>query len=239
MNKIKMIQLLAAVAVLAGLTPKTSLGLTVSDLGATQPTDYTFAQTSNKGSGLPPPNSTNANNKAPGQTFTLSSLGSLPAYDNALELTQIDFKDNDTNEGNLTDLNLTLTIGTVTAGTFTALDTESATGVTVGAEDYINLTLSSYVVLNANTEYAFFISTNGNVHLDGASTPVFSGAVTGDSASLATNTNPETVTVGTGGSRTFFLDTVPVPEPADWALIPVIGTIAFLGLRRLRFASVA
>jgi hypothetical protein len=237
MKKMKKMQFLAALALFAALlAPKASLGLTVTDLDSTAPTDYTFAQTSYKGSGLPPSNNTGAANNTPGQTFTISSLGSLPSYDNALELTQIDFKDNDTTGGTLSDLNLTLTIGTVsTEGTFTAIDTEMATGVTVGAEDYVQLSLSSYVVLDANTEYAFFISTNGNVHLDGASNPDFSGFITGDSASV--NDTTDDVTTGTG-SRTFYLDTVPVPEPADWALVPVIGTIAFFGMRRLRASGV-
>jgi hypothetical protein len=209
----------------------------VVDTGTTTPTGYSYAQTSNLGSGLPPSNSTNTTNKAAGETFTLSSLGSLPAYDNALELTAIDIKDNNKSEGSTSDLNLTLTIGTVTSGVFTATDTESATGVTVGPEDYISLTLSDYVVLNANTTYAFFITTNGSLHIDGADTPVYSGSVTGNSAQL--NENTDAVTLGTGGSRTFFLDTVPVPEPVDWALVPVIGTIAFFGLRRLRFSPAA
>jgi hypothetical protein len=239
MKKMKLI--LAATTVIAAttLTPffGQALALTVVDTGTVTPTGYTYAETSDKGSGLPPPNGTNTTNKAAGETFTISSLGSLPAYDNALELTQIDIKDNDTNGGNLTGLDLTLTIGTVSSGSFTALDTESTTGVTVGAEDYIDLTLSDYVVLHANTDYAFFITTSGNVHLDGASTPVYSGDITGSSALLTENTG--SVTLGTGGSRNFYLDTVPVPEPADWALVPVLGTIAFFGLRRLRFAAMA
>jgi hypothetical protein len=239
MNKMKLTLTATMAIAVATLTPicGQAQALTVVDVGATAPTDYTYAETSHAGSGLPPSNATSTNNKAAGETFTISNLGSLPAYDNALELTQIDIKDNDNNGGNLTDLNLTLTIGTVSSGTFTATDTESVTGVTVGAEDYIDLTLSDYVVLHANTTYAFFITTNGALHLDGAATPVYSGDITGSSAQLTEST--DAVTLGSGGSRNFYLETVPVPEPADWALVPVIGTIAFFGLRRLRFAAIA
>jgi hypothetical protein len=232
MNKMKL-TLAATLAIAAAtLTPicGQARALTVVDVGSTTPTGYTYAQTSHAGSGLPPSNATDTAHKAAGETFTLTG-GS------AAELTQIDIKDNDNNGGNLTDLNLTLTIGTVSSGTFTASDTESATGVTVGASDYIDLTLSNDVLLQTNTTYAFFITTNGELHLDGANTPVYSGDVTGSSAQL--NENTDAVTLGSGGSRTFFLDTVPVPEPSDWALVPVIGTIAFFGLRRFRFAAIA
>jgi hypothetical protein len=40
-----------------------------------------------------------------------------------------------------------------------------------------------------------------------------------------------------GGALTFYLGTVAVPEPANWVLIPVIGTMALFGFRRLRNAK--
>jgi hypothetical protein len=232
----KKVQYLIAAVVLAGLlTPKAASALTVTNLGGTAPTsdEYTYAQTADVGGGIPPANLT-SNATVPGSTFTLSSLGTLPAGDTMLELTQIYIKDNANTTSGLSDLNWTLTIGTVSGSTFTAIDTESVTGVTVGKEAYVDLTLSDFVTLNADTEYAFTISTNGNVRLDGTDSAVYSGDVTGNSASVT----PEDGVVTGSGSRTFYLDTVPVPEPADWALVPMIGALAFFGLRRFNRQSV-
>ncbi len=34
--------------------------------------------------------------------------------------------------------------------------------------------------------------------------------------------------------NTFFVGSSPIPEPSQWALIPVLGTVAFLGYRRFK-----
>jgi len=231
MKKLTSLSAVAALAVLASQAPV--FGLTLTDLGTTMTGDYTYGQSDSKGAGTPPSNSTDGKSTPAGQTFSLSSLG-VSGYDTALELTDVYVKGNAKADASGT-TDWTLTIGTVSAGTFSLLDSETVDNVAAGAKDYLQFTLSDYVTLNADTEYAFFVSTSNKYAIDGTNNPSYSTDLSGGSASISGSA----VTEDDTKSRTFFLNTVPVPEPANWALIPVLGTAAFFGFRRFRSSTVA
>ncbi len=238
----KQIKSLAAVALLAAITSQTSVfGLTVTDFGTTAPTEITYGQTASGGTAVPPTNSTQGATHT-AQTFNLGSLAGIGGYYNSVELTNIYVKANGNINPIASGLSWTLSIGTVdTVGNklvFNTIDSESFTSSgSFGKKDFIQFTLSNYVTLAANTDYAFSISTTGgNVKLEGTSTPSFTGDITGLGASVNA---AGTITESTGSSRLFYIDTVPVPEPMNWAIVPVLGTLAFFGFRRLRSSSVA
>lgn len=263
MNKVKLVALMGLFSALSSQISIYALSLT--ELGSF-PGTSSFSQNQDggpngTGSAVTPNGETNSTHADPftGQSFILTNLnipvGDQP-YDDALELTNIGVEVRSGSAATGTTFTLTIADisgtpvnGSATTGEITTvLDTESlvTTSALNTSGQILDFKLSDFVTLTANTQYAFFLSASaGNLVIAGVgngTTPTFSSGLS--SSSVAADTNGSTVgsTVGLaslGLDRTFFLDTVPVPEPADWALVPVIGTIAFFGLRRLRFAPVA
>jgi hypothetical protein len=253
MKKMKLI--LAAAMAIAASTQTPVFGLTTLGFSqsASAPTSGVTEEQATAGTASVQYHSTLASTADEGtgdtfQVFSPTETGS--GYDNAAELTAVTVEDaSGTNPGSLT---YTLTIyqvtganGTYGAGTASDLiDQESVTTALTTSEPYLTFDLKDFVKLTAGNVYLFTLSTGTTtgITLDSNNNPsTYTGGLDQDTARTASinSTGAVSDTGNNTGSLVFFLDTVPVPEPADWALVPVIGTIAFFGLRRLRFAPVA
>jgi hypothetical protein len=238
----KKIHFLAAAVTLAGLmTPKAALADGVATASVDAPSTYTYGQTSDTGS--VGQNTTDSTTYTPGQEFELTSpeVGDTGSYNTGVELDDVYIK-SFANSGKYPAATYTLTIGTVSdinsVETFTPTDTETFNGAQLTQGDYLTFQLADYVQLEPGTEYAFTLSSTSDLQIDGTKNPAFTPPggfdTTGDDTSAITVTDDVVSETTKAGDRTFYLETSPVPEPADWALVPVIGTLAFFGLRRFQ-----
>jgi len=219
--------LLFTLAVALG-SAATASAVTITDLGTTAPS-YPYGQSVSAGSGEPPSNTVFSTKPTiAGETFTITSISPL-------RLTDIAVKGNATN--NAVGLTWTLYFFSVSGSTPTILDTETGTvtGGTAGSKDYINFTLANNVVLYSAQQYGFVIGVNGKYSIDGArsSSVSYTGNITGVSAALDTATFGTLTTSPDGDSRVFYLNTTSVPEPANWALVPLVFVMGLAGSRRL------
>jgi len=238
----KRMKLLGSIAVLVATFSQAQVfGLTITDLGtaAPDPSDYYISQPVNGTS-----SSTTRTNafQAPGQTFTTSALtGGISGLDVTNIVVQLaSVNNNGIVKGGVNSLSWTLQVGTMSGSTFTSLDSESVTpsSTTFTAGHYIDFGLSSPVELTGNAQYAFEISTPAinllkYVTLDSSSSDSYAGGSLTSFSRLNSNTTERS------GDLTFYVETAPVPEPVNWAWIPVLGTAAFFGFRRFRCSSVA
>jgi hypothetical protein len=228
--------LAVAAALLAAGSSLQVFGLTISDLGTAAPDSSNF-YISQTGFGTSAVTNRTSSLLAPGQSFT---TGAFTGGISGMDLTSVVVREaavgNGVIGGGVNSVAWTLSIGTISGSTFTVLGSETVTpsSTTFTKNHYLDLTLSTPVALTENTQYAFEISTPvlsnlKYIQLDGASGGYADGSRVGF------NRGNSSVTTQSGDT-TFYIETVPVPEPANWAWIPVLGAAAFFGLRRLRLA---
>ncbi len=222
--------------------------LTLTDAGASDPaqTASTLWQTNTVNSAPGPLNHSTGSTRGITETFVITDAQSKvtgdASYDKAA-LLNIYVKLVESASVSITPTQWTLTLGHVNTGTNTidnvrSMTPTSATVITVAKHNYIQFALgdSNYVEL-ANGTYFFSLATTGgaDVSIDSTDTPNGTGG--GLAAKLTGYTAGSTISYPGSGAFTYTIDTTPVPEPADWAWVPVIGTVAVLGFRRWRALS--
>ena len=244
----KKMKLLAVVAAVVAAASQSASALTFTDAGTTAPVgSYISNPQVSPGSGATYTYFDSNNTGGVGQSFTATTS----TWISTVTIKGAAYFTSPTNPV-FPQADFTLKLGTLTGSTYGALGSETVT-VPAGTihtnpglnyTHYFTFTLAAPVPVTAGNTYVFdFLTTTANNATDYF---VFNGSPAGVSPyaggnSLALNSNTSPTFVASTGSNdvTFFLGSAPVPEPSQWALVPVLGTIAFLAFRRFRSQSVA
>ena len=242
MKKMTFRLILAAVLVAAwGMqSPARAAGFTVTDLGTfanngtdvTAPPAFTVGTSSITGSATGE-NSTTAGGTTISEAFTAPSAG-MP-YD---VVTALDFYTNSAFTG-ITGWTVSIEQIAALTGTETVLSTQTltASATQLGSNSqtgtsgiYVQITpgSSNYLQLTAGDDYVITVGTTGGTFTPQTTSTTAAGITAG-----TLNTSGTSFSAATG-NFTFFVDTVPVPEPTSWWVMAVAGTLAFVAFRRFR-----
>ena len=208
---------LATVA-FAALVGSSAQALTITDLSTTAPTSSIeiSSPTSDDNGGT-----ATRSYYFVGQTFTTVS---------AFNLSSVTFLVN-SGSGDLTAANWIFSItqldGTILASENVSPGVNYASGT---ANHYLQFTLASPYALSAGTQYALGVNSSLQPNYVQFKQSATDEAYAGGHAYFYDGI---TVTP-TKHDLTFYIESSPVPEPSRWALAPVLGTLAFLALRRFK-----
>ena len=176
---------------------------------------------------------------AQGQTFTTgSNLGGYTLI--ALTLQHVNYST--FFNLNSTSSLFTVRVGTVAAGAFGSLASETAAsggpgnpgGFTNanGSSLFLTFTLATPLILSPNTVYGFDVGSNGSFfETNGINSNPFAGGFA-YSSGPNTGVGNSVATERTGGDRVFHADLAAVPEPSSTLLFGASGMLALLRRRR-------
>jgi hypothetical protein len=244
----KITKILSLAAILVAVTSPARLfaipsDLVVTDTGTLAPTGASIYQSTNNDGN--PTDTTSISPRYTGsshgvtETFYVTSAQTDPnsgPYDDAAQITNIYVQSKTAVTGTY---DFTLEIGEVTGNTVSDVTTITEDNVTLSGtstKSYLDFSLPTAYLVVTNGTYFFNISSSTSSGVNGSGlilSSINASGVSGVDYGVGATLSNGTLTDGTG-AYTFFIDTVPVPEPADWALVPVIATLGFFGLRRFK-----